>query len=290
MRKGLPRPPPVAFSFGEVLVDVFDDHRAIGGASLNFAWYLAELGISTAMVSAVGPDESGTEIREFLAAAGVDISYIIDRPEPTGTVDLWIVDGEPRFRINDSAWDHIALARTPERPPQLIYFGTVAQRRAANREALDELLALQPRHRFYDVNLRHGYFTPDLLPPLLRATTILKLTDEEFEAVSEATGDDTVESLMDDFQIEMVAVTKGERGADLYSGGEKFTRPGLEVQVSDVVGAGDAFSGVLGAGVLLGVDPERALTAACIAGTMVVQQPRAQITPGLEVRELLGIG
>ena len=283
------RPPPIAFSFGEVLVDVFEDHRAIGGGSLNFAWYLAELGIPTAMVSAVGPDELGMEIREFLAASGVDVSYIIDRPEPTGTVDVWFVDGEPKFRINDSAWDHIALARTPEPPPQLIYFGTVAQRRAANREALGELLALEPRHRFYDVNLRHGYYTPDLLPPLLRVTTALKLTDEELELVGEATGDDTVESLMDDFQIEMVAVTKGERGADLYSGGEKFTHPGQKVQVSDVVGAGDAFSGVLGAGVLLGVDPERALEAACVAGTNVVQQPRAQIPPGPEVRELLGI-
>ena len=283
------RPPPIAFSFGETLVDRFEDHRAIGGGSLNFAWYLAQLGIPTAMVSAVGPDELGTEIREFLAASGVDVSYIIDRPEPTGTVDVWIVDGEPKFRINDSAWDHIALARTPEPPPELIYYGTVAQRMPDNRRALGDLLALQPRHRFYDVNLRDGYYTTDLLPPLLHAATILKLTDEEFGVVSEATGATTVAALMDEFGIEMVAVTKGERGADLYWARQRFSHSGLKVPVSDVVGAGDAFSGVLGAGVVLGVDPQRALEAACIAGAHVVQQPRAQIPPGPQVKELLGI-
>ena len=214
----MPAPAPIAFSFGETLVDFFEDHRAIGGGSLNVAWYLGTLGIPTAIVSAVGRDELGAEIREFLAAAGVDTSWIIERPEPTGTVDVRIVGGEPEFRINDSAWDHIDLARIPDPVPELVYFGTVAQRREANRGALGRLLALGPRHRFYDVNLREGYYTDGLLEPLLQETTILKLTDEEFEIVAGLAGVGTVPDLMDSCGLEMVALTKGERGADLYAG------------------------------------------------------------------------
>ncbi len=284
-----PAPAPIAFSFGETLVDFFEDHRAIGGGSLNVAWYLGTLGLPTAIVSAVGPDELGAEIREFLAAAGVDTSWIIERPEPTGTVDVRIVDGEPQFRINDSAWDHIELARIPDPVPELVYFGTVAQRREANRRALGKLLALGPRHRFYDVNLREGYYTGDLLEPLLRETTILKFTDEEFEIVAGLAGVGTVPGLMERYGLEMVALTKGERGADLYAAGEVHSHPGLEIEVADVVGAGDAFSGVLAAGILLGAAPERCLEAACIAGANVVRHPAAQIPPGTEVEALLGI-
>ena len=284
----MPAPAPIAFSFGESLVDFFEDHRAIGGGSLNVAWYLGTLGIPTAIVSAVGRDELGAEIREFLAAAGVDTSWIIERPEPTGTVDVRIVDGEPQFRINDSAWDHIDLARIPDPVPELVYFGTVAQRREANRSALGKLLALGPRHRFYDVNLREGYYTEDLLDPLLRETTILKLTDEEFETVAGLAGVSTVPDLMDRYGLEMAALTKGERGADLYAAGELHSHPGLKVEVADVVGAGDAFSGVLAAGILLGAAPEHCLEAACIAGANVVRHPAAQIPPGPEVEALLG--
>ena len=280
--------PPTAFSFGETLVDIFPDHRAIGGGALNFAWYLAALGLPVAMVSAVGPDDFGAQIRQFLATAGVDVSYIIERPEPTGTVDVWIADGEPVFRINDSAWDHIDLARTPEAPPELVYFGTVAQRTPDNRRALAKILSLNPRHRFYDVNLRPGYYTTELLEPLLRETTILKLTDEEFEIIGDWARMKTVEALMERYEIATVALTKGERGADLFVDGSVYSHPGLSVKVADVVGAGDAFSGVLGAGILLGSDPERSLEAACIAGANVVQHPSAHIPPGPEVAALLG--
>ena len=281
--------PPTVFSFGETLVDVFEGHRAIGGGSLNFAWYLGMLGVPVTIVSAVGPDELGLEIKNFLTAAGVDISFIIDRPEPTGTVDVAIVDGEPKFKINDSAWDHIDLVRRPEPAPEMVYFGTVAQRRSANRQALRKLLACNPKHRFYDVNLREGYYTTDLLGPLLSEATILKLTDEEFEIIAKWGAFNSIQDLMGEYDIEIVALTKAEHGADLYVDGKKYSHPGVKVDVSNVVGAGDAFSGVLGVGILLGGESEKGLNAACIAGATVVQYPSAHIPPGTDVRTLLGI-
>ena len=94
---------------------------------------------------------------------------------------------------------------------------------------------------------------------------------------------------MDRYGLETVALTRGERGADLHAAGQVHSHPGLKVEVADVVGAGDAFSGVLAAGILLGAAPDRCLEAACIAGANVVQHPAAQIPPGPEVEALLGI-
>ena len=48
-------------SFGEVLWDVYEDKRVIGGAALNFAAHLAKHGENVSMLSSVGRDEEGSE-------------------------------------------------------------------------------------------------------------------------------------------------------------------------------------------------------------------------------------
>ena len=35
-----------AIAFGEILFDVFDDGAYLGGAPLNFAWYLRQFGVA----------------------------------------------------------------------------------------------------------------------------------------------------------------------------------------------------------------------------------------------------
>ena len=59
-----------SLSFGEILWDVFDDYRHIGGAAFNFAAHLAKLGAQSSLVSAVGADSAGQEARGILQAQG----------------------------------------------------------------------------------------------------------------------------------------------------------------------------------------------------------------------------
>ena len=73
--------------FGEILYDCFPDRTCLGGASLNFAWNLRQLGFPVAMISAVGRDELGQQARDFLQRADIDQQWVADRPEPTGTVE-----------------------------------------------------------------------------------------------------------------------------------------------------------------------------------------------------------
>ena len=54
------------------------------------------------------------------------------------------------------------------------------------------------------------------------------------------------------YELDVLAVTKGEQGASLYSArGECVTADGVATTVVDTVGAGDAFAAVLAAKVML---------------------------------------
>ena len=147
--------------FGEILYDCFPDRTCLGGASLNFAWNLRQLGFPVAMISAVGRDELGQQARGFLRRADIDQQWVADRPEPTGTVDVLLDDGQPSYTIRAGvAWDYIETKPALDQPPDLIYYGTAAQRSPANRPGLEHLLAAKPRHRLFDVNLRKDCYTP----------------------------------------------------------------------------------------------------------------------------------
>ena len=56
-----------AVCFGETLFDVFPKHKKIGGAPLNVASRLKSFGIDVSMISAVGNDNNGNQLIEYLA-------------------------------------------------------------------------------------------------------------------------------------------------------------------------------------------------------------------------------
>ena len=70
---------PQSISFGEILFDHFQDGVHLGGAPLNFAWYLRQFGISVAMVSAIGSDELGNVVQHLLDGAGIQQKWVSPR-------------------------------------------------------------------------------------------------------------------------------------------------------------------------------------------------------------------
>lgn len=277
-----------AIAFGEVVFDCFEDSVRIGGAPLNFAWYLHQFGIPVAVVSAVGSDELGEAAVRFMQEAGI-ASWVSRRPEPTGTVDITLADGQPDFRIREAtAWEHIAPPQQLGGTPSLLYYGTVAQRSETNRATLGALLAAGPRHRFFDVNLRREYFSPQIVFDGLWSATIVKVNEEEWEIVRRITNQDTPAQVLDHFSLEMIALTLGGRGAELYLHGRELSFQGPRVEIVDSVGAGDAFSAALAAGVMLGADPEHSLQVACEAGSLAVRARGAQVPLTDDLRSAFG--
>ncbi|NQZ32067.1 MAG: 5-dehydro-2-deoxygluconokinase [Oceanospirillaceae bacterium] len=82
-----------AEQIGSPLQDVSSFAKYLGGSSCNIAYGTARLGLKSAMLTRVGNEHMGTFVREELARAGVDTSYVVtDNERLTGLVILGIKD------------------------------------------------------------------------------------------------------------------------------------------------------------------------------------------------------
>ena len=268
---------PRAIAFGEVLFDCFEDSACAGGAPLNFAWYLRQFGIEVAVLSAVGRDELGAVLQDLLRQADI-VSWLCERPQPTGRVDIRVVDGQPEFDIHSNvAWDYIEFPEAVEVQPELVYFGTVAQRTAMNRASLKKLLGLEACRCLYDVNQRPNFFSTEIVLEGLERANILKLNEEEWATISRLVQEQMPSRVLERFDLDLLALTQGSEGAELYVPGKEYRAQGPRVAVVDTVGAGDAFSAALAAGLIQGADPGQILEVACEAATFTVQQRGPQV-------------
>ena len=80
---------------GSRLEDVSSFAKYLGGSSANIAYGTARLGLKTAMLTRVGDEQMGRFVREELARAGVDVSHVVTDPQRlTGLVLLGLKDSD----------------------------------------------------------------------------------------------------------------------------------------------------------------------------------------------------
>ncbi|MDR2117448.1 MAG: carbohydrate kinase [Planctomycetaceae bacterium] len=235
--------------------DLFPNDKKPGGAPANFAYHCKQLGADVRLVSQIGHDQNGKELFEFYNNIGLSTSMIgVSVTKPTGTVSVHLrEDGQPDYTINqDVAWDF--LKNTPESlqwasESDVIAFGSLAARSAQNRQTLQNLLnAAQPAaYRVLDLNLREPFCEQKNIEFVLSCANILKLNDEELKRIVSIFGfsQDTVEKqlrkLQEFYQFRLVILTCGADGNWLTTKSEQIFTSGTRVNVTDTVGAGDAF-------------------------------------------------
>lgn len=286
-------------SWGELLWDLYPDAARLGGASANVAHHAARLGARSLLVSRVGRDALGAEARRAMREAGVDVRHVTVDPErATGHVHVAFEQGEPRFRIGEAvAWDRIECG--PELSAEIdeadvLCFGTLAQRTPAVRGALmRELTRLRSRARAHglrrsgrplcllDMNLRPPFTEPELLLESAAMADVVKLNEHELAYTSELCRRTGIEAdplawLLERCEVALVAVTRGARGATLYTRHLRVDEPGFPSSGADAVGAGDAFTAVLAVGLSLGKPLPEIAEEACRYAAWVAGQPGAQ--------------
>ena len=240
--------------FGEVLFDHFPDgSRVLGGAPFNVAWHLQAFGQSPRLVSRVGRDTEGEQVRSAMGDWGLATDCLQTDPKhPTGRVAVSFTDGEPAYDIvPDCAYDHIEPA--PHGPCTLLYHGTLAMRSATSANALQQLRAGDSQSIFVDVNLRSPWWQPTAVHELLQGAHWVKLSSDELSLLaSTSTAADAGHAFLQQFKLRGLLVTRGSRGAEmLMAGGERLqVAPEAELEVVDTVGAGDAFAAIMLLGLL----------------------------------------
>lgn len=252
--------------FGEVLFDCFPDGRSVlGGAPFNVSWHLRAFGERPRLVSRVGDDDAGREVREAMAAWGMDVSGLQQDDElATGRVDVSLEDGEPSYDIvHPVAWDAIEAPAPGPTAGGWLYHGSLALRDERSRRALDALAAVDGVRIFLDINLREPWWDRETALERLAAAHWVKLNEDELDRLAPE-GDGLAErarALFDRAGLEGLIVTRGEAGAVvLDEDGVAGASPAPErVTVVDTVGAGDAFASVMILGLRLGWPVETSL-------------------------------
>ena len=259
--------PSLIVGIGELLWDVYPDGRKVaGGAPFNFAYHCHNLGHRAVMVSAVGNDDLGRELRERVRELGLTDEYIQTDPRhPTGTVRVTVdAAGQPSYEIVEGvAWDRIEW--TPELEAlagkcDAVCFGTLAQRGSTSCTTIQTFLQSARfgdggyAHRVFDMNLRQHFYSRDRATWSLYRSHTVKVNAGELRTVTALfgwAGETEAELVRALFRFSaaetrVVIVTDGEHGCRIYPERiDLIVEPGVPATVVDTVGAGDAFTAAM---------------------------------------------
>ncbi|MDE3072958.1 MAG: fructokinase [Pseudomonadota bacterium] len=260
-----------AVVFGEALVDAFGSMLLPGGAPFNVACHLAALGLPPLLITRLGQDEAGRLLRGTAARFGLSLQAA-QLEQRSARVDVREREGGHLFEIPaGQAFDRIEAAAAVRAAagaaaPGWLYFGTLALREPASRAALAALRASRPRRAFVDLNWRQAGPSPQVILEMLQEIEVLKLSDAELGRVLgwlqlppipgvPAAGERraAMAHLCARLGARHVLVSHGAEGAaawDAHGCCVAFAPAPPVPRLRDTVGAGDAFSALMLAGLL----------------------------------------
>ncbi|HEY6822976.1 MAG TPA: 5-dehydro-2-deoxygluconokinase [Steroidobacteraceae bacterium] len=290
---------------GSRLEDAATFAKAVGGCPANVAIGAARLGLSAALISRVGDEPMGRFVQEQLAREGVATRGLrIDPQRLTSLVLLGVRDEQTfplifyRDNCADSALgeedideEFIASARA------ILVTGThfsLAGGARAQHKAI-EIAQAHGRAVILDIDYRpnlwgiggHGAgesrYAPSArvttaLAPVLRASQLIVGTEEELHIAGGS--EDTLEALrrIRTLSDAVIVCKRGARGCAVFAGQipatfeEGLVTAGLDVEIYNVLGAGDAFLAGFLSGYLRGLPHEESARRANACGALAVSR------------------
>jgi fructokinase len=290
---------PCVVGLGEILWDMLPTGTFLGGAPANFAFHANQLGARGLVISAVGNDALGEQIFAELHQLNVASDGLRQTTQPTGTVTVTTVAGQPTYTIHtDVAWDFIpfdAELRDIAEHADAVCFGSLAQRCPVSRQSIQAVLQATGKDcwRVFDINLRQHFYEMATIQSALELSHVLKLNHEELPIVAQLLGlptnpDEAIRGLLRGYGLRLVALTRGGEGSSLYSKWRTSHHPGYPVtHIADTVGAGDSFTAALVMGLLHSDDLDAIHDRAARLASFVCTQRGATPQLPVELRDLI---
>lgn len=253
---------------GEILWDCLPKGKQLGGAPANFAYTSNQLGNKGIICSRIGNDGFGKEILSQLEGKKLTSDSIqIDQKKQTGIVNVEFKEGQPSYEIvEDAAWDFLELTEKwceIAQKADAVCFGSLAQRNEVSGKTIREFVGLVKGLRIFDVNLRQGYFSVDVLEKSFELANVVKLNHEELPVIVKLLNINgssvqiCLEKLIQKFELNLICLTRGANGSLLKTKKEISEHQGLRIKVADTIGAGDAFTAGMTHGLLRDWELER---------------------------------
>lgn len=246
-----------------------------GGKGMNQAVAASRLGSEVGFVGSIGDDYFGSILKDRLRKEGIVTTHLKISSSPTGTANIMVdSDGNNIIAVAPGADKSLTLDDLEE-IDELLERSTVF---LAQLEMPDEIVV-----KGLEKASEAGVKTVLNLAPArklpqgaLRMVDILILNELE---VKDLAGSDSVEEAAGKvvgLGPRAVVVTLGKEGSMLVSKDEVKKVPGIEVEVVDTTGAGDAFCGGLAAALDRGESLERAIETGNMAGAISTTKLGAQ--------------
>lgn len=280
-------------AIGEILWDVFPEGKKAGGSSMNVALNLHKQGINSQFISAIGDDENGKELLTFLSSNQFPTHFIQTNNLPTSTVEVQL-DAQHQATytiVAPVAWDAIRLTDeniAAVKNADAFVYCSLTCRNENSRNTILSLLK-EAKLKVFDINLRPPFYTIETLKVLLSVAGILKVNEHELLYLKNELGltgntdEQLLKQLSNTFNINMICLTVGEKGAYVLHENKLYHHKGYQVEVADTVGAGDSFLATFIASYLKGYPIDTVLDRACKVGSFVASQAGANPDYGDEV-------
>jgi ribokinase len=283
----------VGFELG-AKIRISNVHHFPGGGANNAAVCLARLGFKTAMLGAVGEDESGKKMIKNLADNGIDTRLLkVLKGEETGFT----------FVVINKNHEHVAfvyrgansLLTLNKIEAQMLHYAKwiyVASLSGEWEEILakvfavkDALVAWNPGNSQLAVGVKH-------LHKYMKKTTVFMVNKDE--AIELVVSDGKHKNKGKDFLNETknllialkelgpsgVLITDGGHGADFYDGKDFYHENSLHLpqsKIADTTGVGDTFCSTFIAGLeMYGGDHKKAMKLAMKNAIANLKEPGAQ--------------
>ncbi len=250
----------VAPEFGQAEKVVGEARLLIGGSATIAACAAARLGLSVALVAAVGDDLFGRFMLDALGARGVDASECVIGPHPTG-VTVALVRGDDRAILTaPGAMATLTAADVPE--------GMLAGARHVHVASYYLLDGLRPDIAGLVAAAHAGGATISIdpqgdpsgewdggLPAIAPSLDVLFVNEGEHR-------------MLRSDGCPLVVVKRGARGATAIAGDQVVEAFAPAVDALDATGAGDSFDAGFIAGRLRGLGLQESLALACACGAL----------------------
>jgi ribokinase len=248
-----------------------------GGKGANQAVSAAKLGASTTLIGRLGKDAFGDQLRAFLSAQGIDLSFVQETAEAhTGTAIITVADADNTIVVVPGAnalvdaadvaaptlaKGDIAVSQFEIPLPTIAAFFQRA-RAAGATTILNPAPALAFDRKLLDL--------VDIL--VLNETELGLLARQELRDSDDHARFIAAARSLQTSQDQTICVTLGKRGALALVGGEPLIVPGRLVTAVDTTGAGDCFVGALAAQLADGATMRDAIATANTAASICVQR------------------
>ena len=250
-------------SLGEAFVDLISQDQTnskydqfLGGATVNLVVGTRRMGVPSYYLCKLGSDDISDFVNKELNKENVNINYSVKSiTKKVCCVYVHLNEkGERYFHayVNETPDEWITNAELDEelfKTGKIFSYGSGTLFHETSRETTEQALILAKKYNLltaFDTNIRLKRWESEekcreTIFSFIQHADIVKIAEDELFFL---TGTQTIDEglrKVSEFNIPYLFITMGKEGAIVLHDGERIAVPGIDVNVVDTTGAGDAF-------------------------------------------------